>query len=42
MDRRRAKLQGKAIILGKRLYEERLGEFGSRFGTYWRDWRHET
>jgi len=41
IDRRRAELQDKAIILGKHLYEERPKEFESRFGKYWRDWHRE-
>lgn len=40
IDRRRAELQDKAIILGRRLYHERPNEFESRFGKYWRDWEH--
>jgi CHAD domain-containing protein len=42
IDRRRVELLDKAIILGKRLYEERPEEFASRFGQYWRDWHHGT
>ena len=42
IDRRRIELLDKAIILGKRLYEDRPQEFASRFGQYWRDWHHAT
>jgi CHAD domain-containing protein len=40
IDRYRADLRDKAFVLGHRLYEEKPGVFESRFGKYWRDWRH--
>jgi CHAD domain-containing protein len=39
VDRCRDRLQEKAFLLGKRIYEERPAAFESRFGKYWEDWR---
>jgi CHAD domain-containing protein len=39
VDRCRDRLQEKAFLLGKRIYEERPAAFQSRFGKYWEDWR---
>jgi CHAD domain-containing protein len=39
VDRCRDRLQEKAFLLGKRIYEERPAAFESRFGKYWEDWQ---
>jgi len=41
IDRYRTELRGKAMVLGRRLYEEEPSVFEARFGKYWRDWRAE-
>ena len=39
IDRHRAELRDKAIVLGRRLYQEKPAAFAARFGQYWRDWQ---
>jgi CHAD domain-containing protein len=39
IDRRRSELQGKAFVLGRRIYEEKPKVFAARFGKYWQDWK---
>ena len=41
IDRRRARLQRKAIARGGKLYEEKPTDFERRFREYWRIWRHK-
>jgi len=41
IDRYRTELRDKAMVLGRRLYEEKPATFGARFGQYWRDWQRE-
>lgn len=35
----RTELRDKAMVLGRRVYEETPTDFEVRFGQYWRDWR---
>ncbi|HJS91009.1 MAG TPA: CHAD domain-containing protein [Steroidobacteraceae bacterium] len=35
----RTELRDKAMVLGRRLYEESPTDFEARFAQYWRDWR---
>jgi CHAD domain-containing protein len=35
----RTELRDKAMVLGRRLYEETPADFEVRFAQYWRDWR---
>jgi CHAD domain-containing protein len=39
IDRLRTELRDKAMVLGRRLYEEKPSAFEARFGEYWRDWQ---
>jgi hypothetical protein len=39
IDRLRAELRDKAMVLGRRLYKEKPSAFEARFGQYWRDWQ---
>lgn len=39
IDRLRTELRDKAMVLGRRLYEEKPSAFEARFGQYWRDWQ---
>jgi CHAD domain-containing protein len=39
IDRLRTELRDKAMVLGRRLYEEKPSAFAARFGQYWRDWQ---
>lgn len=39
IDRLRMELRDKAMVLGRRLYEEKPSAFKARFGQYWRDWQ---
>jgi CHAD domain-containing protein len=39
IDRLRTELRDKAIVLGRRLYQEKPAAFEARFARYWRDWR---
>jgi CHAD domain-containing protein len=41
IDRYRTRLQDKAFVLGRRLYEKKSGVFATRFGQYWRDWHRK-
>ena len=41
IDRRRARLQDKAFVLGRRLYEKKPRVLAARFGQYWRDWHRK-
>jgi len=41
IDRLRTELRDKAMVLGKRLYEEKPAAFAARFGQYWRDWQRK-
>jgi CHAD domain-containing protein len=41
IDRSRTKLQDKAFVLGRRVYEKKPGAFSTRFGQYWRDWHRK-
>ena len=41
IDRLRTELRDKAMVLGRRLYEEKPSVFESRFGQYWRDWQRK-
>ncbi len=41
VDRCRSELQGKAVVLGRRIYEEKPKAFAVRFGKYWRDWQSQ-
>jgi CHAD domain-containing protein len=40
IERRRAKLQDKALRVGRRVYEEPPAAFTARLGRYWRNWHH--
>ncbi len=40
IERRRAKLQDKALRVGQEVYEEPPAAFTARLGRYWRNWRH--
>ena len=42
IDRTRSKLQDKAVVLGRRIYEEKPRAFASRFGKYWQDWQSQS
>jgi CHAD domain-containing protein len=39
IDIRRTELRDKAMVLGRRLFEETPADFAARFGQYWREWR---
>jgi CHAD domain-containing protein len=39
IERRRKRLQHKAIRIGRRIYAEKPADFERRFGRYWRAWR---
>ena len=39
IDRLRTELRDKAIVLGRRLYQEKPVTFEARFAQYWRDWQ---
>jgi CHAD domain-containing protein len=39
IDRLRTELRDKAMVLGRRLYEEKPAAFETRFGRYWHDWQ---
>jgi CHAD domain-containing protein len=39
IDRRRTELRDKAIVLGRRLYQEKPAAIEARFSQYWRDWQ---
>lgn len=39
IDRRRARLRGRAFALGGRIYEEKPKAFAARFGEYWLAWK---
>lgn len=39
IDASRTELRDKAMVLGRRLYEESPADFEARFAQYWRDWR---
>jgi len=39
IDRLRADLQSRALVLGARVYKEKPAEFAERFGKYWHAWR---
>ncbi len=41
IDRLRTELRDKAMVLGRRLYEEKPSAFEARFGQYWRDWQRK-
>ena len=41
IDRLRMELRDKAMVLGRRLYEEKPSAFKARFGQYWRDWQRK-
>jgi CHAD domain-containing protein len=41
IDRSRTKLQDKAFVLGRRVYEKKPSAFSTRFGQYWRDWHRK-
>ena len=41
IDVRRTELRDKAMVLGRRIFEETPAEFATRFGQYWRDWRRK-
>jgi CHAD domain-containing protein len=41
IDRRSTELRDKAVVLGRRLYEERPAAFAARLGQYWRDWQRK-
>jgi CHAD domain-containing protein len=40
IERRRAKLQGKALRVGRQVYEEPPAAFAARLGRQWRQWHH--
>ncbi|HEY4365642.1 MAG TPA: CHAD domain-containing protein [Steroidobacteraceae bacterium] len=42
IDHRRERLQGKALRLGARLYDEKPAPFVSRIGKYWKRWQRES
>jgi CHAD domain-containing protein len=39
IDRLSTELRDKAMVLGRRLYEEKPSAFEARFGRYWHDWQ---
>src|SRR5690348_6923789 len=39
IDRLSTELRDKAMVLGRRLYEEKPSAFEARFGGYWHDWQ---
>ena len=39
IDRLSTELRDKAVVLGRRLYEEKPSAFEARFGGYWHDWQ---
>jgi CHAD domain-containing protein len=39
IDRLRTELRDKAMVLGRRLYQEKPPAFKARFAQYWRDWQ---
>ena len=39
IDRFRTELRDKAMVLGRRLYQEKPAAFEARFAQYWRDWQ---
>ena len=39
IDIQRTELRDKAMVLGRRLFEETPADFAARFGQYWREWR---
>jgi CHAD domain-containing protein len=41
IDRYRARLQDKAFVLGRRLYEKKPRVLAARFRQYWRDWHRK-
>jgi CHAD domain-containing protein len=41
IDRWRGELRDKAMVLGRRLYQEKPGAFEARFGQYWHDWQRK-
>ena len=41
IDRSRNQLQDKAVLLGRRIYEEKPKAFAARFGKYWREWQSQ-
>jgi CHAD domain-containing protein len=41
IDRLRMELRDKAMVLGRRLYEEKPSAFKARFGQYWRAWQRK-
>lgn len=42
IDRCRKRLQAKALVLGRRIYDEKPGTFAARYGRYWKRWKRET
>ena len=42
IDRSRNQLQDKAVLLGRRIYEEKPKAFAARFGKYWREWQSQS
>jgi len=41
IDVQRTELRDKAMVLGRRLFEETPADFEARFGQYWRDWHRK-
>ena len=41
IDRLRAELRDKAMVLGRRLFKEKPSALEARFGQYWRDWQRK-
>ena len=41
IDRSRSQLQDKAVLLGRRIYEEKPKAFAARFGKYWQEWKSQ-
>lgn len=41
IDVHRTELRDKAMVLGRRIFEETPADFAARFGQYWRDWRRK-
>ena len=41
IDRARSELQEKAVVLGRRIYEEKPKAFAARFGKYWKVWQSQ-
>jgi CHAD domain-containing protein len=41
VDRLSMELRDKAVVLGRRVYEEKPSAFKARFGQYWREWERE-